>query len=65
MFAVRFFNLRAFARRYFPKVGAASSPVTEVTSGPHRYLWDPSHARAQTWTPHKREFAWPFHRRQV
>jgi hypothetical protein len=28
MFPTRFFNVRAFARRFFPKVGADSGPVT-------------------------------------
>jgi hypothetical protein len=33
MFATRFFNLRAFARRFFPKVGADPSPGVVTPTG--------------------------------
>lgn len=44
-----------------PNPGPDAIPVTEVTSGPHRYLWMPAHLRAQPWNSHLRAVEWSAH----
>lgn len=41
--------------------GPDVSPVVEVTSGPHRYLWESAHLRAQPWNGHLRAIEWSAH----
>lgn len=44
-----------------PNPGPDVTPVTEVTSGPHRFLWMPSHLHTVIWDEHARLFVWTFH----